>query len=218
MGSLPNLEHFEFIGTSSCPPVATALTSLIWEVDSNTKMSILPENAELAWIEMKPKLEKLREFRFISTSGYETPNRILTIAFDIIRGAAKSLTSLTLWPYILDDDTPSMDEAFPNLKRLEVAKQYVLGAPHLVKARTTGGHDFDVDLEELEKSNEEEKWMRTADVQYLGPLSAKVLRFDERYRYSRDEMEVIGALWKNSVQGKKSMMKMRRKLAVYHFG
>jgi len=110
-----------------------------------------------------------------------------------------------------------MAESFLNLKRLEVAKKYVLGARHFLKARTTREHYFDIDLGELEEPNEEEKWMKTADVQCLEPLSAEVLRFDERYRYSRDAMEVIGALWKDSSQGKKEMMKLRGKLAVHHF-
>lgn len=120
LGSLPNLEHFEFIGASSCPPVATALTSLIWEVDSPTKIPILPENAELAWIEMKPKLEKLREFRFVSTCYSDEPDGVQTIAVDIILGAAaKSLTSLFLWPQQLDADTSFLSQC-TNLKSLTV--------------------------------------------------------------------------------------------------
>ncbi|KAL4521809.1 hypothetical protein Ndes2526A_g01992 [Nannochloris sp. 'desiccata'] len=420
LGSLPNLEHFEFIGTSSCPPVATTLTSLVWEMDSSTNISHrrIPENAELAWIEMKPKLERLREFRFVSMGYYGEPNEISTIVADVILGAAaKSLTSLFLMPQSLPNDTSflsqctnlktltllgmpphskydpissryaemiilhlpcltnlthltldvvtvgeahreamksiqyltnleklefnpgylvciadlalggvltklkylsicargkkgtygenityfwhklvptddlellaqfilpslttlklehyigapelwrclgslapkveylsvdgylhqynktpitlkdlrwvgreavdwsvccasqvqSMVEAFPNLKRLEIAKRYVLGAPHFFKARTTREHSFDIDLEELKKpTNEEEKWMKTVDVQYLEPLSAEVLRLDERYRYSEDEMEALGEQWKNSAQGKNEMINLREKLA-----
>lgn len=89
-------------------------------MDSSTNISHrrIPENAELAWIEMKPKLERLREFRFVSMGYYGEPNEISTIVADVILGAAaKSLTSLFLMPQSLPNDTSFLSQC-TNLKTL----------------------------------------------------------------------------------------------------
>ena len=102
LGSLPKLEHFEFNGSLSCPPVGRKLTSLIWR--PRLMEPKLDEAAELAWIEMEPQLESLREFEFKYVD--EEPEGVVTIVKKIVAGAASSLTSLHLKSPLLkcDDD------------------------------------------------------------------------------------------------------------------
>jgi hypothetical protein len=119
LGALPNLQHFEWGGGSgcSCPPVATTLTSLIWRADVYTETKI-HEAAELAWLEMKPKLEKLQQFSFISKDS-NVPIEITTIATNIILGAAASLTKLYFKPNTKETDFSFLSQC-TNLKSISL--------------------------------------------------------------------------------------------------
>ncbi len=100
LGSLPKLAHFSFKGPLSSPPVASTLTSLIWKPLGLGKE--VDENAKLAWIEIKPKLENLRELDFRSEE--EQPEGIAAILESVVAGAAASLTSLHLRSWTLESD------------------------------------------------------------------------------------------------------------------
>ncbi len=69
-------------------------------------------------------------------------------------------------------------------------------------------------LDELTEVNEAETSMNALDVEYVDPLPPEVLaKYDERYRYSLEDLEELGEWWENSVQGKREMKKLRGELA-----
>lgn len=113
-------------------------------------------------------------------------------------------------------------QVFNNLKRLELGWKFsqsdykprcALGPAEIAKAKTAPG---DLTFEELERESKQRLAKEARNIvhaEYLEPLSAEVLKYDERCRYTNEEMEAVGERWKNSVQGKKEIMELRSKLA-----
>lgn len=91
LGFLPNLHDFKMVGVCSCPPVASALTSLHWEPVLLESRS--PE-AEMAWLEVRPELPALRNVTF--SAAFFQADLVTPVLGAVVAGAAAALTSLDL--------------------------------------------------------------------------------------------------------------------------
>ena len=118
LGALPQLESFSFTeGVLSCPPTATNLTSLTWDIR-------LPhgadEHAEVAWLELKSNLRQLQRL-VISAHCFDKGEIAVAVTEQIIGGAGRALTSLELLGGKEVYEDALFLQSVPNLKRLKVS-------------------------------------------------------------------------------------------------
>lgn len=123
LGVLPQLESFSFQqGVLSCPPAATTLTCLEWDIKVNGEAD---DHAQVAWLELKSTLPRLQRL-IISARCFDDEEVVVGVIEQIIGGAGTSLTSLELigGKVVLED--AFFLEHVPNLKRLKVSSGKLL--------------------------------------------------------------------------------------------
>jgi hypothetical protein len=132
---------------------------------------------------------------------------------------------LALWKDDVDvyNQVQVIARLFPALKEMGYTLKYSLKGIEIAEARIRSEEIFEMILRQKAREEEEEAAQAGKEklleeqtsinsTKLVSALSPTVLQYDERYKYSKEEMEAIGKGWADSAQGKKHTLKLTSEL------